>query len=61
MAEILKAQSEDVEVNELKGGLGVSDDINRIRWEVQQALCCGYKVPASSAQDSNHYFHQLFP
>lgn len=38
LAEILKAQSEDVEVSELKGKIGTKDDANRIGWEVQHGV-----------------------
>lgn len=47
MAEILKTQSKDVEVSELKGRLRIMDDVNRIRWEVQQGVL--YRVSPCAA------------
>lgn len=47
MAEILKAQSENVEVRELKGRLEIMDDVNCIRWEVQQEVL--YRVSPCAA------------
>lgn len=41
MAKILKAQSRDVEVSELKGRIGITDDVNRVSWEVQQGVLYG--------------------
>ncbi len=38
MAEILKAQSLDAEVSELKGRIGITDEVKHIRWEVQQGV-----------------------
>lgn len=68
MSEILKAQSKDVEVSELKGRLEIMDDVNRIRWEVQQgvlyrvspcATCTKYQlvVPKSLTTTIISYFH----
>lgn len=48
MAEILKAQSENVEVSELKGeAIEIMDDVNCIRWEVQQEVL--YRVSPCAA------------
>ncbi|KAL1251055.1 hypothetical protein QQF64_018851 [Cirrhinus molitorella] len=68
MEEILKAQSGDIEVSELKGRIGIMDDVNRIRWEVQQGLlyrvspcAVGTKyqlvVPKSLTTTFINYFH----
>ncbi len=47
MAEILKAQSVDVGVSELKGRIGITDEVNRIRWEVQPGVL--YRVSPCAA------------